>query len=238
MITTILFDLDGTLLPMDEEVFVKTYFGKLVQKLLPLGYDGEQLVPSIWAGTKAMMKNDGTDTNENVFWKVFSEIHGEKCLEDMPVFEEFYRNEFNSVQSVCGFDPDAKKAVEELKKMGFRVALATNPLFPSVATESRLKWAGFSPENFEYISTYENFHYCKPSTEYYKEFIAALGVSAEECMMVGNSVDEDMIAAQKLGMQTFLCPACLVNKNEVDISGYPQGNFSDLVTYVKTNFDK
>lgn len=238
MITTILFDLDGTLLPMDEDAFVKTYFGKLVQKLLPLGYDGDNLVTSIWAGTKAMMQNDGMDTNETVFWNTFSEIHGEKCLEDISLFDEFYRNEFHSVQSVCGFDPDAKKTVEELKKMGFRVALATNPLFPAVATEARLKWAGFSPEDFELISTYENFHYCKPNTEYYKEFITGLGVSAEECMMVGNSVEEDVIAAKKLGMQTFLCPACLINKNGIDISGYPQGTFSDLVPYVKMNFDK
>ena len=29
MLTTILFDLDGTLLPMDQEVFVKDYLGRM-----------------------------------------------------------------------------------------------------------------------------------------------------------------------------------------------------------------
>lgn len=39
MITTILFDLDGTLLPMEQEVFVQDYIRRLAQKLLPKGYD-------------------------------------------------------------------------------------------------------------------------------------------------------------------------------------------------------
>ena len=34
-ITTVLFDLDGTLLPMDNDVFTKCYFKLLVQQLAP-----------------------------------------------------------------------------------------------------------------------------------------------------------------------------------------------------------
>ena len=33
---TVLFDLDGTLLPMDQDVFIKAYFGRLARKLAPL----------------------------------------------------------------------------------------------------------------------------------------------------------------------------------------------------------
>jgi len=32
--------------------------------------------------------------------------------------------------------------------MGFRVALATNPIFPAIATEKRIRWAGLTPEDF------------------------------------------------------------------------------------------
>lgn len=32
---TILFDLDGTLLPMDQEVFIKHYFGGITKKCAP-----------------------------------------------------------------------------------------------------------------------------------------------------------------------------------------------------------
>lgn len=38
-IKTILFDLDGTLLPMDQEVFIKYYFGALVKHMEPEGYE-------------------------------------------------------------------------------------------------------------------------------------------------------------------------------------------------------
>ena len=44
MLKAVLFDLDGTLLPMDEEKFTKGYFGMLCQKLAPFGYDSEELV--------------------------------------------------------------------------------------------------------------------------------------------------------------------------------------------------
>ena len=93
-ITTVLFDLDGTLLPMDQEVFVRTYLGLLAKKMAPLGYDPQRLTEAIWKGTAAVVKNDGVQTNEQVFWQVFRSIFGEAVMRDIPVFEAFYRNEF------------------------------------------------------------------------------------------------------------------------------------------------
>ena len=55
----ILFDLDGTLLPMDNNVFVKGYFKELAKKLSPIGLEPDKLIETVWAGTKAMVKNDG-----------------------------------------------------------------------------------------------------------------------------------------------------------------------------------
>ena len=76
MITTILFDLDGTLLPMDQELFIQTYLGLLADYLEPAGYDPRRLVRTVWQGTGAMMKNDGTHTNEEVFWQTFRQEYG------------------------------------------------------------------------------------------------------------------------------------------------------------------
>ncbi len=39
MLKTILFDLDGTLLPMDQDEFIRDYFQRLAQKVSPLGYE-------------------------------------------------------------------------------------------------------------------------------------------------------------------------------------------------------
>lgn len=116
MLKMILFDLDGTLLPMDQEVFTKDYFKRLAAKLLPHGYQADQLVDGIWAGTAAMVKNDGTCTNEEAFWRRFVQIFGEKALADKPIFDEYYRVEFQQVAEVCGCSAEAKATIEELKK--------------------------------------------------------------------------------------------------------------------------
>lgn len=233
-IKTVLFDLDGTLLPMDQDEFVQVYFGGLCRRLAPLGYKAKQLTDSIWKGTAAMVKNNGSTTNEQVFWNTMTDIYGKDILDDIPVFDDFYRNEFSAVKTICGFNPKAKTAVDLIKANGCRVALATNPIFPAVATESRIRWAGLEPSDFEYFTTYENSRHCKPNPEYYKDITEALGLNAEECLMVGNDVDEDMIAA-RLGMKVFLLTDCLINKNGRDLSGYPAGNFDALIKFIEEN---
>ena len=104
---TILFDLDGTLLPMDQDEFVKYYFGLLAKKLAPHGYEPNHLVAAVWAGTKAMVENTGETTNEEVFWADFCHIFGAGARKDEPLFEEFYAADFGNVRKVCGFDPTA-----------------------------------------------------------------------------------------------------------------------------------
>lgn len=232
-IKAILFDLDGTLLPMDQDMFIKAYLGGLAKKLAPHGYNPDDMVKAVYAGMKAMTTNDGSNTNEVAFWNAFTSILGEKVKEDMPIFDDFYRNEFQDVKNICGFLPDAATTVRKLKEMGYRVALATTPMFPSIATESRIRWAGLELEDFEIFTTYENYHFCKPNLNYYKEVIEKLGVKAEECLMVGNDVGEDMIT-EELGMKVFLMPADLINKVGKDIEQYPQGGFAELLAYIET----
>ena len=230
-IATVLFDLDGTLLPMDQDLFTKTYFKGLAKKMMPFGYDPEQLIASVWAGTKAMVTNDGSRTCEEAFWDKFASLLGEDIREKEPVFADFYANEFQSVQSVCGCNPEAAKLVRDLKAVGYRVVLATNPLFPAIATESRTRWAGLEPDEFELVTTYENSRFCKPNPAYYQEILEKIGAIPEECIMVGTDVKEDMIPTAKLGMPNFLLTDCLLNKDGLVISAYPQGGFAQLRAY-------
>ena len=232
-IKAVLFDLDGTLLPMDQDTFIKAYLGSMAKKLAPHGYEPETLVKAVYMGMKAMTSNDGSCTNEEAFWAAFTGLLGEKVREDMPIFDDFYRNEFQEVKNICGFLPEVAQTVHTLKEMGYRVILATTPMFPSIATESRIRWAGMQPEDFEIFTTYENYHFCKPNLNYYREILEQIGVKPEECLMVGNDVGEDMIT-EELGMKVFLMPADLINKVEKDISVYPQGNFEDLLKYIET----
>lgn len=232
-LTTILFDLDGTLLPMDNDEFTKGYFRLLAAKLAPHGYDPKQLVDGIWAGTAAMVRNDGSRTNEKAFWDKFSSIFGEAVLEDLPLFEEFYETDFQAARDFCGFNPDAAATVHAVKKLGLRAVLATNPIFPAIATRSRIRWAGLKPEDFELYTTYENIGLCKPNPAYYQEILKRLGVRPEECLMVGNDATEDMAAAET-GMRVFLLTDCLLNKENKDISAWPHGGFPQLMDYMES----
>jgi len=237
MAKIVLFDLDGTLLPMDQDTFVKAYFKLLAAKLMPHGYEANSLIDGIWSGTAAMVKNDGSCTNEQAFWNHFSGLFGEHVHKDEPVFAEYYRTDFQQVAKVCGYVPEAKAIIDMLKSAGVRIILATNPIFPVVATESRMKWAGLSPDDFELYTTYENSCYCKPKPEYYKEIFAKLGCEGSDCIMVGNDVEEDMVPASALGAKVFLLTDCLINKKDRDINAYPHGGFAELKEFLKENIE-
>lgn len=227
MIKAILFDLDGTLLPMDLDVFVENYMRAIAKRLAPLGFDPKVTVNGIWQGVYAMVKNDGTKRNEEVFWDVFSKIPG---VDDTVYaeLEEFYKVDFPLLSSVCGFNEKANTLIKKLKSQGYQLILATNPIFPSVATESRIGWAGMDKGDFDYITSYENSSFSKPNPNYYAEILEKNGLNADECIMVGNDVREDG-AARKIGIKTFILTDWLINKDNADLNEFPHGSFDELL---------
>ena len=94
MIKAILFDLDGTLLPLDDKIFTKMYFNLLTTKMTNHNYDPQELLQVILNGTKLMYNNDGAKTNERVFWDYVNNHYGENKEKDKPIFDKFYTEEF------------------------------------------------------------------------------------------------------------------------------------------------
>jgi FMN phosphatase YigB (HAD superfamily) len=227
-----IFDLDGTLLPMNQDAFVEDYMKRLASAMAAQGYDPKTLVGAIFSGIAAMTGNDGSRTNEAAFWDAFCAVFGPDARNDEHFFQKFYSTDFQKVQSVCGLQSMAADLIEMLKGKGTRRILATNPLFPALATHSRVRWAGLRTDDFEWITTFENSSFCKPNPDYYREILGKTKLCPEECIMVGNDVREDMIAGE-LGMQVFLLTDCLINKDGEDISRYPHGDFSALVAYLR-----
>ncbi len=109
--------------------------------------------------------------------------------------------------------------------------LATNPFFPRVAVHSRLLWAGISPEEFDYITDYDNSTYCKPNPAYYREILSQFELSPSSCLMIGNNADEDILAAAEAGLSTFLLTDCLIAEGELPDT--PKGSFDDLLAFLK-----
>ena len=232
MVTTILFDLDATLLPMEPEMLLKADLRGIGIRLQNYGYDPRMVGKAFDRAIHAMIDNDGKNTNESVFWNCFRETLGSKVEKDIPLVEEIYYSEFQKLKQFCGFDPRASQCLAALKDSGYRLILATNPFFPVSIIHSRIRWAGIDPEIFEYITSFVNSSYCKPNPWYYREILDKRNLSAEECLMVGNDVTEDMVA-EKVGIKTFLMTDHLLNKENRDIDQWPHGSFPELMNFIR-----
>ena len=234
MLKAVLFDLDGTLLPMDQNIFMKDYFGRLIRRLVPIGYTPELFLASMKAGIAAMTVNDGSRTNEEAYWEAYTSVSHTDLSKELPILDTFYNTEFDEVAAVCGCNPKAAELVQSLKAKGIRVILATNPLFPRIATQKRIRWAGLQPEDFEFYTTFEDIGYCKPNPDYYREVLRRACLDASDCLMVGNDVAEDMMAGAKVDLRGFLLTDCLINTPNADVNDYPHGSFEELSAYIDT----
>lgn len=228
----ILFDLDGTLLPMDTEKFTHGYFSFLAKKLIPYGIEKEKLVPAIWEGTGAMVKNDGSQKNDRVFWKRFEQITGisedivgDECL-------AFYSNDFHQAKAFTLENPLARDAVKVAHEKAPHVALATNPLFPMAGQKTRLSWIGLADSDFDLVTSYESDSYCKPNPQYFVSVCERLGVAPGECLMIGNDEGEDMYAASLTGMDCYLVIDTMITNEKHPWNG-PKGSFIEMIEMLR-----
>ncbi len=232
MIKAVFYDLDGTLLPMDVNSFAKGYLGMLAGKLSPLGLEPETIINSVWAGVKAMYKNDGSTTNKELFWLAFEKFTGKSRAGFLEASDAFYDNEFQAAKRFTSENPLAPKAVELAAQNGRKVILATNPVFPKNAQVTRLSWIGLSADDFELITDYESDCFTKPNPQYYLSICERIGIAPEECLMVGNDVTEDMMGASKAGLSCFLVTDHIIESDKFEWGG-PSGDFEELLKYLE-----
>lgn len=233
MIRNIFFDLDGTLLPMkDQNAFVNFYLSILSKKVAPYNIDPKLFVKTIFDGVEAMVRSDGTMTNEDNFFRVFCGVFGEEAVKLKPVFLDFYEHEFNEAIFTTYKNPELIKLVQDLKEEGYNLILATSPFFPRIAVYNRIKWAGLGKDYFSHISTYEEYHYAKPNPNYYLELLNKLNIKNDDCIHIGNDVAEDYLAASKAGIKTFLLTDCEINTKNVDTSDFNKGDVKALREFI------
>ncbi len=227
MLDTILFDLDGTLAPFAQDAFIQAYFKALVSRVEPMGYKPDVMVDALWQGVSAMIGNDGGRTNRQIFWESFTQKLGIQAMALENILNDFYAREFDSVRTVLGETVDRGPLLRGLREKGYGLVLATNPIFPAVAVETRLGWVGLRPEDFDYVTTYENSRRSKPNPDYYRDILAHIGRRGERCLMAGNNPVDDMAALQA-GISVYLVTDYLENPDGAPIEDYPHGGFRDL----------
>lgn len=230
----ILFDLDGTLLPMVQDDFVKFYMPLLAKTYIAQGVkvDPQKFIKAVWAGYEAMVKNDGSRTNREAFWSFFDGQFPVSLEESERIALSFYNGDFNQAAAATRPTPLADQVVKAAKKKGLEVYLATNPVFPRCATMNRIRWAGLDAEDFRIITTYEECRFCKPNPEYFRGIMEEAGLNPEECLMVGNDVEEDL-TIRKLGVKTYLVTDTMENKKELPIETEYMGTMEELLEFVQ-----
>ena len=232
MTLTLLLDLDDTLLNTNLTAFVPAYFQALAKELAP------QLAPDIMfraliAGTSLMNESDDFSRSlREVFDSVFySQLTiSREAIE--PAIENFYDNVFPTLGGLTTQIPEAKEFVEWAVAKGYRIAIATDPLFPRKATYHRVRWAGFDPQQFELISSYEHFHFSKTHPAYYAEVLGRMGWPEGPILMVGNDLERDIAPSKKLGLAAFHVD--VESASSVETEAVPHGSLAGLQRWLES----
>ncbi|MDO5335635.1 MAG: HAD hydrolase-like protein [Coriobacteriia bacterium] len=230
----IFFDLDGTLLPMDVEEFLKEYGIQLGKFFAAQGFDDPQgLVKKVFKCTAAMCDAHDGLTNKEAFWAAFEKLSGMTQEFMEPKMYEFYRGIYNEIAADLPEFPQALKVVRLLQEKGYPLYLTTMPLFPTTGVAQRLSWVGLCEDDFERMTTYSNSSFVKPSLDYYQENLSYAGLKGEDVLVVGNNTSEDL-AAMELGCDAFLVTDMMIDPVGFDLSQVRHGSFDDFVAFAES----
>ncbi len=231
---TLLLDLDDTLLDTNTDAFIQAYFDSL-SKALAQRIDPAQMLPALMGGTRRMFANENPSLwLRDVFDGYFFAKIGIDRDSLQPEIDKFYDEVFPTLEHLTRPRPEAVELVGWAFSQGYRVVIATNPLFPIKAIHHRLRWAGLPPEKFPFalITSYENMHFTK-SPAYYAEIMACIGWPEDPAVMVGDNPEMDLEPARKLGIPVYHITASGASALKPPPEG--MGKLSDLRPWLENS---
>ena len=229
-ITTILFDLDGTLINVDMHQFVPAYLEHLatcIDPQMPVRPFIDQLIRRT---VELLNSDDGRRTNEEFYLYVVEKDLGITPEQFQGGLNHFFHYNMALLRSLIQPLPLAAKLIQRCHEKGMDLVLATNPVFPRPLVEARLNWGGMKAEDFVLITSFENSRYCKPNPHYFEDILAQLGRQPEQCLMVGNDTEHDL-SASHLGMTTFLVDTWLIDRRPEFVPDF-RGSHLDLFRFL------
>lgn len=231
-VRAVFFDLDGTLLPMDLDEFLKRYFDSIARFMVRAGADQDDFKRGLSAGIAAMRDHDLDTTNDQEFWGAFMRYNDGYWTDWIDRFDAYYLEVFPEVGRMVEPDPNAARVVGALVEKGYPLLLTTMPLFPPVAVDERLKWAGLDSSLFKRATCFDNSRSTKPHAAYFVENMLAADVPADKVLMVGNNTVEDL-ACCDLGADAFLVTDNLLNPNGFDATSVRNGTLAQFASWVE-----
>ena len=232
MTLTLLIDLDDTLLTNDIDEFLPQYLAAFSRTVAHTNtIPPELFVQTLLIGTQAMVNNRQPDcTLQEVFNQAFFSRLQVNPTEFRLIAEKFYAEVFPTLRHLTEPAPGALEFVQRAAERNYRLAIATNPLFPLTAIIQRLEWANLPPDKypFQAVTSYETYHFAKPEAAFYAELMARLGWPEGPVVMVGNDLERDIVPARSLGLPTFWINSQSASASAID--GLPASS-GDLLDF-------
>ncbi len=232
---TLLLDLDDTLLDSNMDAFIPSYF-QAFSGFLKEDVEPQLMLSALLSGTRKMMANgDPSRTLQQVFDAEFFPELGIESNVLQPRIDQFYEEVFPTLSYLTKPRPEAVALVEWALAQGYRLAIATNPLFPLAAIHHRMCWAGLPPEKYHFmvVSAYEAFHFAKPNPAYFAEVLGRMGWPDGPVVMVGDDLERDLPGSFTLGLPTYWINATSAPSPEgIDLAG--RGSIGDLRPWLES----
>ena len=223
---TALFDLDGTLLPVEMDFFLKHYMDALAKSFAGV-MPRDAFDKALLGATYETINNvDPSTGNLGAFAAAFARRSGLAWESVWPTIQRYYVEDYPSLRQHIPAYSSALPVVKQCVDDGWEIILATQPLFPEVAVRERMKWCGVDSLPWQLVTTLDNMHFCKPHLAYYREIVDVAGLDPARCVMVGNDMQEDMVV-KRLGMKTFLVEDFLFDRGE-DMEPDGRGKLRDV----------
>jgi len=231
-IQAVLFDLDGTLVDVDMNRFVQSYLRRLTEHM------SDQVNPlratqTLHHAVAAMFANtDASRTLESILFEVLQEELAVSSEWYVECLARFCQDDLESLRPLVTGHPLSSQLIESSLNRGWKVVLATNPIFPRVVVDARVSWGGMDGDAFYHVAAYETAHFCKPRPLFFKEILGRLQIPAEACLMVGNDTVHDLAASQ-VGMQTCLLTPWAFKRPDACFEADWKGRHEELLALIE-----
>ena len=231
----ILFDLDRTLLDVDP-VYKKCYaqMNHLLTEQTGLNLSDEEFNKRFHNAQKRT-RLDSQSWSRILFLQYLVEdleipFSSKLVLDLWDIFIECIQTNLKASSDIIDF-------LTEIKKIGLKIAIVSNGTV--IFRLIKISNSGLDPY-IDAIVSREEVGVSKPHSYIFYYAMRKLGVSPNECIMVGNSISQDILGAKRLGIRSVLFTrfkdeSALLDKSEYKFVSpdLVTNNFDELLDWIK-----
>ena len=235
-ITTLLIDLDGTLVgnrPLGMALdFMRHSYTELRKHAAPW-----PAISTLLSINKEYKRPPNGLKNDDRIVELASRRLGITSVEARKILKDGVMEIFPRLQRHFYPMPGAQDFIQWAAG-AYPLILATNPVWPEEIIKLRASWGGIEPGVFRMITHMRAMSACKPEALYYREVLELNGLNPRECLLVGNDLKMDL-PATKVGIRTFIvAPRPQVSEILGTLAQAWTGSFDHLKTLLQKGYSR